>query len=148
MLLFVLLGLSWVAAPKGNSTPASIVTSVDGHSYDFGSISMARGKVTTEFLITSPTSSPLKITKVYTSCMCTEATLSVGGRKFGPFGMPGHGIVPSVDTEIPAGQSAQLLVTFDPAAHGPAGVGKIERAVRVETNGEPLEYQISAFVTP
>ncbi|KKT83316.1 MAG: hypothetical protein UW81_C0021G0020, partial [Candidatus Giovannonibacteria bacterium GW2011_GWC2_44_9] len=40
-------------------------------------------------------------------------------------------------------------VVFDPAAHGPAGVGRIERAVYLENSAsEALQLKFSATVTP
>ena len=40
-------------------------------------------------------------------------------------------------------------VVFDPTAHGPAGVGKIERVVTLENNSSSdLNIMFSAFVTP
>ena len=44
-------------------------------SYDFGTISMTNGKVTRSFEVKNDSAEPLRITKVYTSCMCTLATL-------------------------------------------------------------------------
>ena len=64
--------------------------------------------------------------------------------------MEGHGSpVPTINEELPAGQEAQIEVVFDPAAHGPAGVGPISRNVFVETtDGKKLVFEIKAQVTP
>ena len=81
--------------------------------------------------------------------MCTVAVLQKGDKKFGPFGMPGHGFVPKMDAEVSPGEEVSVDVTFDPAAHGPAGVGSIQRVVVLENNaGENVELQISANVEP
>jgi len=81
--------------------------------------------------------------------MCTTASLIKGGEKFGPYGMPGHGFFPSLNQRIEPGEEASLEVVFDPAAHGPAGVGRIDRIVNLENNaGKPLELVFSATVTP
>ncbi len=117
-------------------------------SFDFGSISMARGKVKTIFALKNVSSGTIEISKIATSCMCTEASLLLGGDRLGPFGMPGHGIVPRVNRSIAPGEEAAIEVVFDPAAHGPAGIGNIERAVLVETASGVLEARISANVTP
>jgi hypothetical protein len=81
--------------------------------------------------------------------MCTTATLITLAGKKGPFGMPGHAPIPSI-TEIMAPEGrAQVEIVFDPKAHGPAGVGRIERVITLENNtGKPLELGFVAMVTP
>ena len=117
-------------------------------SFEFGDISMARGKVKTIFALKNVSSSSIEISSIVTSCMCTEASLLLGNERLGPFGMPGHGIVPRVNRSIAPGEEASIEAIFDPAAHGPAGVGNIERVVSVETASGVLEARISATVTP
>ncbi|HEY4499544.1 MAG TPA: DUF1573 domain-containing protein [Candidatus Paceibacterota bacterium] len=117
--------------------------------FDFGAISMAAGKVRHQFTVTNPTAETVTVAKMYTSCMCTEAKLIIGNKERGPFGMPGHGVVPKINQQILPGEKVAVEVEFDPAAHGPAGVGTIERSVYLEqSNGAPLELRISARVTP
>jgi len=63
--------------------------------------------------------------------------------------MPGHIAVPRINKSLNPGEEAIVEVVFDPTAHGPAGVGTIQRVVTIENNaGEPLELQFSAVVTP
>lgn len=117
--------------------------------YDFGTISMKAGNVSRTFTIKNTSTAGVTIEKMYTSCMCTTALLRTGGKSFGPYGMPGHGSMPRIGRTLNAGEEAEVEVVFDPAAHGPAGVGKIARIVRIETDaGEPLELSFSAVVTP
>lgn len=118
--------------------------------YDFGTISMAKGKVTKLFTVNNGTSGPITAHKLYSSCMCTSATLVLGDRRVGPFSMEGMGPpIPTINEEIPAGQEVQVEATFDPAAHGPAGVGPITRNVFLETtDGKKLVFEIKAQVTP
>ena len=81
--------------------------------------------------------------------MCTEATLILGGKSYGPYGMPGHGFVPRADQTLAPNEEAEILVEFDPAAHGPAGVGYIERAVIIEDDSGPIaDFMIKTTVTP
>lgn len=146
-------GLIWYARPdKGSPDPTAAVLSTleaEETSYDFGYVSMAQGKVEKKFRIKNTDSSPATIEKVYTSCMCTEASLITPQGKFGPFGMPGHGLAPKVNKEIKPNDMVEVSVVFDPAAHGPAGVGPIERVVYIEEkNRLPLELKIKAVVTP
>ncbi len=117
--------------------------------FDFGSISMAQGKVSHEFKIQNKGGGPVKIEKIYTSCMCTEALFKKDGKTWGPFGMPGHSFIPKINQTLNPGQEAIVKVVFDPRAHGPAGIGKVERAVYLEQNGQRiLELRILATVTP
>lgn len=117
-------------------------------SYDFGTISMAKGKVTKIFTVKNNTQDKVKAIKLYTSCMCTKATLIKNGESFGPFGMPAHGFIPEINTSIEPGQEVQIEAVFDPAAHGPAGVGPIERDVILETSDGRLKLSFKANVVP
>ena len=81
--------------------------------------------------------------------MCTTAELNIDGRSFGPYGMPGHMPVPMIKETIEAGARAQVEVIFDPNAHGPAGVGLIDREVIIENSSEiPFRLKIKGIVTP
>ena len=133
--------------PTAEGAPSKLVATES--SYDFGTVSMAKGKVTKQFMVKNSTSNPITVQKVYTSCMCTTATLVVDGNRVGPFGMPGHGIVPTISQAIASGAAAVIEATFYPAAHGPAGVGPIIRNIYVETiDGGKLSFEFKAQVTP
>jgi len=117
--------------------------------HDFGTISMAKGKVSKTFEIINEDTVAATVTKLQTSCMCTKATLVTAKSSEGPFGMPGHGVIPKIAAEIAPGETAKVMVEFDPAAHGPAGIGQIERVVTLDMNGqEPLTFKFRANVTP
>jgi hypothetical protein len=116
--------------------------------YDFGSISMAQGKVTKVFTFKNNTTEAITAKKLYTSCMCTKATLIKSDKTFGPFGMPAHGVIPGINESIAPGEEAQIEVVFDPAAHGPAGVGPIGRQATLETSDGQLVFKFKANVTP
>jgi len=119
-------------------------------SYDFGVISMKNGNVTKEFTITNPTNQDINLKTVLTSCMCTSAFLIGPNDSIkGPFKMPGMGFVPPANEIIKAGENRVIRVVYDPNAHGPAGVGKIERFVTLTDDlGEKLQLEIKAIVTP
>lgn len=116
--------------------------------FDFGEISMAAGKVSHDFEITNDSSSTIAFEKLFTSCMCTNAYFTSGGEESGPFGMPGHGFVPRLGRELKAGEKAMVRVVFDPAAHGPAGVGPVDRLVWLESGSNAKEFGIKAVVRP
>ena len=82
--------------------------------------------------------------------MCTKAYfVRLNESKKGPFGMPGMGFVPKLNETIKAGQSAYIEAVYDPNAHGPAGVGMVDRFVYLEDeNGNKLQFEIKANVTP
>ncbi|MBI4085163.1 MAG: DUF1573 domain-containing protein [Candidatus Liptonbacteria bacterium] len=116
--------------------------------FDFGTISMANGKVSHSFEFENIGSAPVTIGRIYTSCMCTSATLIKSDKSVGPFGMQGHGFAAGISESLAPGEKAKMEVIFDPAAHGPAGIGPIQRVVRAETNSGYLEFEIKSNVTP
>ncbi|MBI3019889.1 MAG: DUF1573 domain-containing protein [Parcubacteria group bacterium] len=158
ILLLVVLGLMFVA--QGDSTENQNAALPTGNGatvllagedfFDFGTISMRNGKVSSVFSVQNDGETPMMIQSVYTSCMCTEAFISdTVGKKHGPFGMPGH-TSPRTDIEVGAGETVSVEAVFDPAAHGPSGVGLAERSIYLETNSatQPrVELRFKAVVT-
>ena len=157
ILLFVG-GLILLAAPKDRSAEggaASVsgltanVLSASETFFDFGKISMAGGVVNHAFKVKNKAGEPVKISKIYTSCMGTTAQIMAAEKEMGPFGMPGHGFVPPANVTVAAGEEFEVTAFFNPNAHGPAGVGRNDRSVYLETAaGEALEFQFTAYVTP
>lgn len=118
-------------------------------SFDFGSISMKEGDVSHEFLLKNTGEEAVSISRMYTSCMCTAARFKMGEYQSGFFGMVGHGYIPKINKVLNPGEEAIVEVVFDPAAHGPAGVGRVERVVYLEDpDGEKTTLEITATVTP
>ena len=119
--------------------------------FDFGTIPMSAGTVSHTFKIKNANTEQVVVTKIYTSCMCTIATLVTKAGTAGPFGMPGHATIPSIKQNIAPDEEASVEIVFDPAAHGPQGVGKVRRIVYLETGGGPdsaLQLSFEATVTP
>lgn len=156
VIVLALVGAMWIARPDAsNSSINSSYTDSEGvilseaPSFDFGTVSMAEGIVTHVFTIENPTANPVTITRLYTSCMCTTAALVTENGRKGPFGMAGHGFIPRFKEVLEPGGKAAVQVAFDPAAHGPAGIGLVERTVYVETaDASPFKLHITAVVTP
>lgn len=153
--VLVLGGFVWLARPNSQNATTSSATSngtltiEEPSNYNFGTISMAAGLVKHQFKVKNTSSETVTITRMYTSCMCTTAELMLGGKQFGPYGMPGHAAAPKIDQVVNPNEEATVEVVFDPAAHGPAGIGRIERAVVIENNaGQPVELLFAAMVTP
>lgn len=81
--------------------------------------------------------------------MCTEATLVEGGERFGPFGMIGHGTIPEINRMVEPGRGVLVEAVFDPNAHGPAGIGRINRVISVVVGSRAIvELKLTAYVTP
>lgn len=147
--LGVLIGLAALISGGGNDQSrgaysASALTALEEH-FDFGSISMQDGEVTHNFELLNTGNEPVIIQKIYTSCMCTTA--KINDKKFG---MPGHGLPSKTNIEIKGGESIELEAVFDPAAHGPSGVGLADRSIYIETNSArvpKLELSFQAIVT-
>ncbi|MCR4278853.1 MAG: DUF1573 domain-containing protein [bacterium] len=103
--------------------------------WDFGTISMKDGMATKEIAVTNPTTEPITITSLETSCMCTTAQLvHENGEKSPLKGMVSHTGSPRITEEIQPGEHAVLRVQFDPNAHGPDATGPISRNVSLKTN--------------
>ena len=117
--------------------------------YDFGTVSMAKGKVNHLFQLTNPTDAPVTISQLETSCMCTNAYIVNGNDRMGPFGMPGMGGMNTANQTIPARGTMDIDVVFDPAAHGPAGIGNIDRFIyATQADGGTAQFEIKAVVIP
>lgn len=157
LILVIVFGFIWISrsSSENQDSRASItepgLLATAENFFDFEKVSMAKGKVSHDFRVKNNGAKPVKITKIYTSCMCTEAILKTSsGKEFGPYGMPGHGgFSPAINQTIAPGEEITVKAIFDPAAHGPAGVGLIERVVYIENDsGKFAELQFKAVVTP
>ena len=115
--------------------------------YDAGTVSMAAGLVKKTYEIKNTGDGDLKIDRIWTSCHCTTARLKVGEKVSSEFGMDGSS--PFWSQKIAPGQTGYLEVTFDPAYHGPAGLGPVIRAIYLSTNdpqNKKVEVRLSANV--
>ncbi|KKT28549.1 MAG: hypothetical protein UW43_C0001G0025 [Candidatus Yanofskybacteria bacterium GW2011_GWA1_44_21] len=152
----IVAGFIWLARPaadtirKEEKTDAvSDFLEIPEKYYDFGNISMANGNVSHAFKVKNAGSEKITLDKMYTSCMCTSAVMQLNGKEYGPFGMPGHVGIPKINAMLELGDEAVIEIVFDPNAHGPAGIGKIERTVIIENSaGGPIMLNFSANVTP
>lgn len=118
---------------KAPKVPAqqSVNLNIGEQNYDWGTIDYDQGIVSQTFPLENNSQSVLEIYDVLTSCMCTTAQLITPSRTSPKFGMhEKSGTVFSVQP----GETAQLKVEFDPAFHGPSGLGSITRTVTMRTN--------------
>ena len=139
--------LAYRSTPGVAVTPTTgAVAGVGNNRYDWREIGINNGVVEAVFDIKNEGSEPLQLTRVQTSCMCTMAQLTRGEEVSPEFGMHDNS---SYMMTVSAGEAVKLTVRFDPAFHGPNGVGPITRQVSVQTNDSKrpeLTYQLTATV--
>ena len=135
---------------KTNQKPSpqqAIKIAILEKSFSWGDIPINGGKVRHTFTITNnDPKQPLNLFDVKTSCMCTTAYLEKNGQQSPLFGMHTKS---SYQMTLQPHETDQLHVTFDPAYHGPQGLGPITRFVTVKTNAinQPeLTFTVTATV--
>lgn len=149
--LLLVVGVAYFGSRMGATAQeveadSQVSASVAGNRFDWGTINIDGGIVSKAFAIENSGSNPLKLYDVKTSCMCTTAQLKTASQTSKKFGM--HEKSANV-FEIQPGETAELLVEFDPAFHGPSGVGPINRTVTMNTNDSSnpsLTFQLTANV--
>jgi len=163
----IVLGLSGCKEAEGNSTlsdqpapppllqtqrqqaaPVESPLVIDPPRYELGAVPIHGGNVEMLFQVKNESSEPLVLAVVYSSCACTSAVLLFNDdSKAGPFGMPGHELPNKIERAVAPGEEFQVQVRFDPAAHGLAGVGKVERFVFLETaEGASVRLEFGAEI--
>ncbi|KKU55882.1 hypothetical protein A3H89_02575 [Candidatus Amesbacteria bacterium RIFCSPLOWO2_02_FULL_48_11] len=120
---------------------------VDHQNYDWQNINYSGGVVTHSFPVGNQGTAPLTVANMKTSCMCTTVKLiSTSGTS------PAFAMHQQSDWKgtVQPGETAQLEIVFDPAFHGPQGVGPMERIISLETS-DPLhpyvEFNLKGEVT-
>ena len=120
--------------------------SLNRTSVEWGQIKFSGGKVKAVYRITNTGTETLKLYGATTSCACTLGTITSNGKVTPPFGM--HSPM-STTVEVAPGVEAVVEALFDPAFHGPGGVGPISRTITVQTNdpaNPTLNFQASGVV--
>lgn len=138
--LFTLFALSlFVLSACSNSDLVEIGTSgvVASESelfYDFGDINIQGGLIDHTFLFTNDSEEDLVIMNLATSCGCTSAEVVLSDGTSSPsFGM--HDSTQWNQTVV-AGDSFEVLVTYDPMAHGPDATGEMNRSIIMTTSSQ------------
>ena len=133
--ILVIVGVAFLGSKGASNQAETPLTEIPGltstpESYDLGNVPIDGGMVTKNYEIKNTTKEKMKLKKIATSCMCTKASVEAGDKKTRFFGMEGHGDAnPAVNLELKAGETAKVVVNFDPAAHGPQGTGAFDRIV-------------------
>jgi hypothetical protein len=142
-------GIALAKQMTSNSSPELTINEqaeasvISDPAHDWGEIMMDEGDQETIFTIKNEGSAPLQLYGINTSCMCTTAQLIMGNQQSPAFGMHNKS---KYIFEVPPQQEAQLKVVFDPAYHGPSGVGPINRQVQIATN-DPANPMLQFMVT-
>jgi hypothetical protein len=124
----------------------NVVMEVDEMDFSWGTIGINDGNVEKTFTIANSGSNTLKLYGVKTSCMCTTAQIitSEGASRIYKMHESSTEVM-----EIPAGETAEIRVIFDPLYHGPSGVGPVTRMVTINTNDPKtpvLNFRLAAMV--
>jgi len=134
-------------SPQAEITVKSALTASETL-YDFGVIPMNEGKVSHRFKITNPTDKDVVAEYLSTSCMCTTAYIvdDKSRSAFGMEGMSGNGRAKML---FRPWETREIEVVFDPNAHGPAGVGPLQRYVTLtDADRGKLQLEIKGVVKP
>lgn len=116
---------SFVSANEATNLEASPSSGMD-----LGQVKYDGGIVSKTFEVKNISDKSIKLRKIVTSCMCTTAKVKIGDRETKLYGMEMNGdLNPLVDYDLSAGATAQVIFNFDPAAHGPQGVGVFDRII-------------------
>ncbi len=104
--------------------------SADTESIDIGKVTYGGGIVSKVYEIKNDTGRDIELKKIVTSCMCTKARVKFMDKTTKFYAMEMNGDKnPIINYDFPAGSSATVEFNFDPAAHGPAGIGPIDRVI-------------------
>lgn len=134
----------WRSIPPKNAP----IMEITPESYNFGQVSQAKGTVSTTMTIRNIGVGDLILKNMDTTCGCTSAAIVKNGIEGPRFSMSMHGTNPKDWREIiPAGQSVELKVYYDPNVHREMR-GSFKRSVMVYSN-DPMnkmkEVQISGI---
>ena len=146
----------WMTNPLGSSGGKdSFVSAIEAAnleanpsgSMNLGQVAYGGGKVSKSFDVKNNSDKTIKLRKIVTSCMCTTAKFSVNSKETKPFGMEMNGdLNPLIDIDLPAGATGQVTFTFDPAAHGPQGIGAFDRVVTLYFDAGYKEFKFNGEV--
>ena len=126
-----------------NDRPKILVTPAV---YDFGDVSISKGKVSTTMTVKNNGKTDLVIENIETSCMCTTAVLINNGAESPLYSMNmNDGNHPTGwKGTIPPGEEAALRVSYDPTMHSDQR-GPLTRTITIYSN-DPVDPQKEARI--
>lgn len=120
------------------------LTSDEPLTYDWGDINIMGGFVSHEFELKNSGEKEIVVKGAPTSCMCTTAQFEFEGENYSPkFSL--HQNPTNWSQKAAPGEEFEVLVTFDPLAHGPDAVGPLTRVVFIEIEGAIDPIQLKVF---
>lgn len=131
---FFLYSSSPAAAPEGS--PLMKITPTR---YDFGSVSVGKGVVSTAMDILNEGEGNLVINQLESSCMCTTATIIKDGAEGPVFGMHRNPSAFGWSQTIGPNETAQLKIYYDPTVHRELR-GPVTRIITIHSN-DPVNPQ-------
>ena len=150
IIIVLTIGIIGMAIFISGSSPSAIkatISKTEGakiyvdHSYrKVGDIGYSNGILYHRFPVKNEGNKDLEIANMTTSCMCTEVFLKKDGQEGPKFGMKGMTAPSAWKGVLKPGQSAEIIAAFDPAYHGPQGIGEVSRIRSLETNDPDLPY--------
>ncbi len=147
LIIIILLG-SMFYYFKSISLKDAPIIEITPSSYNFGTVSQAKGTVNAEVTITNKGASDLIINNIDTSCGCTSASIIYNGVEGPKFSMSMHGTNPKNWKQvIPPGKTAKLKVDYNPNVHRNLR-GAVTRSVFIFSNDprhRNKEMKISAY---
>lgn len=100
--------------------------------HDFGDINIEGGLIDHSFSFVNDSDEDLMIMNLSTSCGCTAARVILADGMSSPtFGMHDSR---QWNQWLGAGESFEVLVTYDPMAHGPDATGEMNRSIIMTTS--------------
>lgn len=147
--LLILGGAIWFLSRSSSSTTIAKVQGakieIQETTFDFKDIPYGGGNVSHKFKIKNVGDKELQIANMATSCMCTTVSLKTSSGESPKFGMKGHAPSSSWVGKLAPGEEAEVVAEFDPTAHGPSGVGPMERFISFETSDPDHPYVELSF---
>ncbi|MBI4975822.1 DUF1573 domain-containing protein [Candidatus Peregrinibacteria bacterium] len=129
---------SVVDSSKLSVSNSGMIAPVQDLTFDWGDINIQGGKVDRTFKLKNTGEEDLIIKSATTSCMCTNAEITLKDGTKSPNFTMGMGMGGDVQWGgiVKANEEFEVKVVFDPLAHGPDAVGPIQRVVSITTSSK------------
>ena len=133
-LILVMLTFSACSSVKEDVVLSGFVDTESQLFFDFGNINIEGGLIDHSFIFTNDSESELLIKNLFTSCGCTAAEVELSdGTRSPKFGMNDSSTWGQV---VAPGEEFEVVVTYDPMAHGPNATGEMNRSVIMVSSSE------------
>ncbi len=133
---------TWVEELLPDTRP---VIHIEPLELDMGTVSMAQGPVRVSYQLNNNGQDDLIINNLATSCMCTTVALETSDGLSPNFGAHQDENPDNWSATLKPNEEAELIVTFDPNAHGPDAVGQYRRVITISSN-DPLQPSVKVEI--